>query len=920
MAKVINEIPTADWIDNTQTLGDNKWLVGKGVLPCDVMIIGHYPAPDDAAGNGHFTGHMGHELISRAMSCGVDLSHTYMTNLVKFCPVGKKPKATEIRASLPMLHEEIRRGQPRLIICMGGEVLKAVMGSGFKITTHRGTFMQLPDSPSIQVMATYALSYSQYNPAADAESVSDWNTVANWQRGITTRQDVTDYRVVCTIEDAARCVTNLMEQADIQKDGLVLAIDCEWHGKHWMDPNGWLRTVQVAYAPDRVLVFNIVDETPRQLCDADAMYRIIKQLLEHPKVKIVGHNAIADGEWLRTYGVDIRNNMFFDTIIAEHTLNSAATFGLDTLTEKYTQMGNYSLPLNEWKVANPTMVTHGYGYIPSDILIPYAAMDAAATYRVYLRQYPLLQEAGYLKPRGEYASLFQASLDVQKALYEIQFNGMLFDEERYNLIRDAYHTKLNELENQIVHLAASAGLPEFNFRSPMQVSTLLFEILKLTPVKTTAAHGNKPWDQIRDDAKLTDVSASTDKRTLDILQDQHPVAGILRDLRKIDHACKTWLPVNYDPATHDEVSSGGGLIAKVWPDGRVHAVFSQLKETARFSSRNPNMQNFPKRAEGDVRRIFGVDKKPPDIRTIFIPRHNYVFMEADWKQAELFVLAGMAGDQTMLGALRTPGKDLHDLTAITAFGLRVLDPDGNEVPDQYLLDLAMHDLKTYGTVEGHEFEEYQKGLRYLDQRGVILSRSVFKETIRISAKNLNFGIPYGRGSLDIAVQVKAETGTDDSIEDLKEQIDTMMEAWKTITYPDAWSYMCQCADNVDTQGYVENPWGRRRIFPATTDRMRLAAYKREAQNFPIQSTVADTCIIALRMMQTYREERNLHYKIINQMHDAIQLEVPCNEIEEARQACQTTMGGIYVPIPNAPLNLAIDIDITSRWGEKIKQG
>lgn len=182
----------------------------------------------------------------------------------------------------------------------------------------------------------------------------------------------------------------------------------------------------------------------------------------------------------------------------------------------------------------------------------------------------------------------------------------------------------------------------------------------------------------------------------------------------------------------------------------------------------------------------------------------------------------------------------------------------------------------------------------------------------------NFGIPYGRGSLDISIQVKAETGTDTSIEELRAQIDTMMVAWKTNTYPAAWRYMQQCAACVETQGYVENPWGRRRIFQATTDGSKLAAMKREAQNFPIQATVSDTCIIALNMLQTYRDKHNLHYRIVNQVHDAIILEVPEQEVAQAKEACQATMGNIYIPITPEPLRLAIDIDVMTRWGEKAK--
>lgn len=86
----------------------------------------------------------------------------------------------------------------------------------------------------------------------------------------------------------------------------------------------------------------------------------------------------------------------------------------------------------------------------------------------------------------------------------------------------------------------------------------------------------------------------------------------------------------------------------------------------------------------------------------------------------------------------------------------------------------------------------------------------------------------------------------------------------------------------------------------------------------IQATVADTCLIALNMLQTYRDTHNLHYRIVNQVHDAIILEVPEKEVDAAKEACHATMGNIYIPVPQAPLRLAIDIDVMTRWGEKAK--
>ena len=162
------------------------------------------------------------------------------------------------------------------------------------------------------------------------------------------------------------------------------------------------------------------------------------------------------------------------------------------------------------------------------------------------------------------------------------------------------------------------------------------------------------------------------------------------------------------------------------------------------------MQNWMNRAEGELKRIvgpqllaeiFGEGAGFPTLKSVIVPPPGHVFMEADWKQAEMFALAALSGDRTMMDALNTPGKDLHDLTAITAFKISVVDANGVPVPEDYLLGLAAKDVEKYGTCEGHEFEAVQGKLFYLNQRGKALSRKEFKSTLRVSSKSLNFGIP-----------------------------------------------------------------------------------------------------------------------------------------------------------------------------------
>jgi DNA polymerase-1 len=554
--------------------------------------------------------------------------------------------------------------------------------------------------------------------------------------------------------------------------------------------------------------------------------------------------------------------------------------------------------------------------VPRSILLPYAGIDVDAPR--YIAEEQVAELDPFMSPRGvngEWPSLWQTVLDTQRNIYELERVGLGVDRERLVELRRKYQAKLAEVSSVLVAMAAKNGIENFNFKSTPQVRKLLFDsdYLDLTPIKTT---DNKPWDDsMRGLGGLNQeahdlVTPSTDKNTLDILQDAHPVVKILNQARKLDMVNKTWLRLD---TTADPSTSGGGIESKIWPDGRLHTHFSQLSDTGRFRHSKPNSANWPKKAEGYMAEIFGgKEHVPPGLRTIIVPAPGYVLMEGDFVQAELFVLAALSGDPNMWEALTTPGKDMHDMTAITSFKLKVVDPDGLEVPEDNLLDLAATDKA--------RFEEVQSHLCYLDTKGRTLTRKEFKDGIRVSAKNLNFGIPYGRGSLDIARQVRGETGTDQSLDSLKLEIDQMMSTWKEETYARAWRYMEECAEAVENPGYLKNPWGRMRRFKPSSKRDVVDSMKREAQNYPIQSTVADTCMLAMQRMVEYREEHNLHFRLVNQIHDAIMVEVPENEIEKTKAMFQDTMGSIDIPIKGRePLRLGVDVEVLTRWGEKVKQ-
>jgi len=925
----IEKKPGPDWLDHVSVIDGNKWLIGAGTFPAQYMMVSEKPGPDEVRSGIIFDGPAGSKLFSLLTQLGFNTEHTYFTAAVKYAPPGNRAvNSGDLKLCRPFFENEVKRCQPEVIVCMGANAVKAVLGHRAKLNDVRGIFVDHPALEGVKVFSTYNPAYILRNPDAEGAYRRDWQILADYQQGRVPEHDKTDVMRIRSVEALTAFREHLY--SEIERDGSALiCIDCEWHGATWMSPDRYIRTVQIGFRIGAAAVVEFWDEGEcpldpeakkegqrlvwrhefrRSVMDNhEEAWAILKELFTHSKIMIMGHNVIADGEWLLSYGVDIRNNVVFDTMLAEHTLHETGPFSLTELTLKYTNLGRYDYAAAEWKDNNKAAIEHGFGGMPSDILIPYSGTDVDAPLRIAQQQLPHMDE--FMRPRGQYPSLWDTVLYTQRMLYELELVGMAIDTERLETLGVAYGARLTELQNRLVALAGSpeVNFPNFNFKSTPQVRTLLFQHLDLTPIKTTKG---KPWKDMDDlPGKQQDLVAiaSTDGNTLDILQDLHPIAQLLRQVRKLDTVYKVFLRTDEEA---DESTTGGGIGSKIWVDGRMHAHFSQLAETGRFRHSKPNVANWPKRAESDMVDIFGSKENvPPLIRTIVVPTPNYLLMEADFTQAELFVLAALSGDQTMTEALTTPGKDLHDMTAISAFQLQVLGPDGKAVDESQLLELAATDFDA--------FEAYQKNLTYLDQRGHQMSRNDFKSGIRVSAKNLNFGIPYGRGALDIARQVKGETGVDTDIEILENEIAQMMDAWKTITYPAAWAYMVSCAEQVIDPGYIVNPWGRYRRFPAKVDRKLLPGMQRQAQNFPIQSTVADTCMIAMQLMDEYRAQHGLTFRLVNQIHDAIIVEVPILELEQTKQMFYDTMGSIDIPINSGlPLRLNIDIEVMTRWGEK----
>ena len=243
-------------------------------------------------------------------------------------------------------------------------------------------------------------------------------------------------------------------------------------------------------------------------------------------------------------------------------------------------------------------------------------------------------------------------------------------------------------------------------------------------------------------------------------------------------------------------------------DGRIHSDFNQtITATGRISSSEPNLQNIPIRMEAGRQ-----------IRKVFVPEDGCVFVDADYSQIELRVLAAMSGDRNLIEAYRE-AKDIHRTTASQVF----------HVPFEEVTDLQ-----------------------------------------RRNAKAVNFGIVYGISSFGLS------QGLSITRKEAAEYIEKYFE-----TYPDIKSFLDGLVEKAKDCGYAETLFGRRRPVPELSDSnfMKRSFGERVAMNSPIQGTAADIIKIAMNRVRRRLQEEGFKSRLILQVHDELLIEAPEEELQ-----------------------------------------
>lgn len=335
--------------------------------------------------------------------------------------------------------------------------------------------------------------------------------------------------------------------------------------------------------------------------------------------------------------------------------------------------------------------------------------------------------------------------------------------------------RISELETSIYEKAGET----FNINSPKQLGVILFEKLQMP------------------NGKKTKTGYSTAADVLERLAPDYPIVSEILEYRQLTKLKSTY---------------ADGLALCIAPDGRIHSTFNQtITATGRISSTEPNLQNIPIRME--LGRL---------IRKVFVPKEGYVFIDADYSQIELRVLAHMSGDQNLIAAYQH-AEDIHRITASQVF----------HTPLEEVTDLQ-----------------------------------------RRNAKAVNFGIVYGISSFglsqDLSITRKEAEG----------YIASYFE-----TYPGIKIFLDRLVTDAKEKGYAETMFGRRRPVPelASSNFMQRSFGERIAMNSPIQGTAADIIKIAMIRVKQRLDREQLKSKLILQVHDELLIEAAADEEEYVKK-------------------------------------
>ena len=511
-----------------------------------------------------------------------------------------------------------------------------------------------------------------------------------------------------------------------------------------------------------------------------------KEILEDEKIKKISIDLTKIYILLKQVGINIEG-MHYDIAIASYILNPTNNkLNIDNLIEQY-----LNIDINEYtKLEDSGKQINLFDNMEKEDI----NQEEKEKYMMYAYSIGKIKNitSEKLKEVNSLDLFYNIDMPTVEVLSDMQWNGMYVDKEELEQFGKELTSKLETITKIIYEMAGE----EFNINSTKQLGEILFKKMKLPVIKKTKS------------------GYSTDVDVLEKLKKEDPIIEQILEYRQLMKLNSTYVE-GLKPYINIKTN-------------RIHSFFHQtITATGRISSTEPNLQNIPTRFELGKR-----------VRKVFKPEKGKIYLDADYSQIELRVLASISGDEHMIEAFKE-GKDIHKQAASKVFKTPI--------------------------------EEVTK-----EQRS--------------NAKAVNFGIVYGISDFGLGEQLGIGR------KKAKQYIEEYLEQYAGIK-----QFMENITEQAKEQGYVETLFHRRRYIPELKSNNYMVRQfgARAAMNTPIQGTAAD--IMKIAMIKVYNEikSRKLKSKIILQVHDEMMVETPIEEKEEMiniMKKCMESATKLEVPL------------------------
>lgn len=774
---------------------------------------------------------------------GLDLSEIYFTQALKCRTFDQDASNADIKACRTYLDKEIDLLRPRWILALGNEALLATIGrSG--ITKYRGRIFDHPSGA--EVIPTISPSAVKRNPGQRPGYLADVRLFVNRTKGRSSGIPAPRYSVIDT-----RPKLDKLKLALSMTDELFF--DVETVSDYYKDDGRIVSLsatgiIDTSSGPKRY-VFALPlyhPESPWRRKHRAVLNYLTPELNQIPKN--TAHNGPYDVKWFKRYGIN--PNFTFDTMLAIHLLNENVQKGLKPQAQA-------RLGVEPWGIDTRNLLEK-----PLPQILEYNVLD---TWYMYHIKQQLLEELA-AQPRLMRVFKF-IMMDGVNELINSEMRGIWIDVDRLNSRTPEVEAKLTQIEKEIL---AKAGLSD----GDKWLTPDTPKGIKSWPVQKVLKTRGPVYAEPNFNASKFARWMLFDHLGLPILErgknkpdgspgDPSMAEGVMLSLKSHHEV----VPLMLERVGYQKImSSFFGPYQELYDEEhRIHTNFKLAGTVTGRLSSGKNDQDKISAIRGKLRGV-NLQQVPRDplVRGVFGAPPGWSFVEADYSQIELRIVAFLSRDSTMLHLYKT-GADIHQATASDVLG----------VPQS----------------------------------------QVSKED-RKKAKAVNFGFVYGMGwrkFISTAFEKYELTFTDLEAQAVRTAFFDHfagLPAWHS-----------KQRRLVNRYGRVESPIGRVRHLPDiySPDESVRAEAERQAINSPVQSFGSDMAVMSMVEINRRFRELGIQGHCVGLVHDAINFEIRDDYLGVALPIIKDTMQdmsllqrkfGVHVDVP-----IIADIKAGRYWGD-----